>query len=106
VIRHCAVEDEIHDGRWILFQNDHFVSFVPYAAESPCEIYVVPKIHRADLRDISDDEKTSADAIEALVLNWYVQIQPRLTTLAEFEMGLGIRINRSLPEADAALLKG
>jgi hypothetical protein len=35
-----------------------------------------------------------------------VQIQPRLTTPAKFEMGLGIRIIRSLPEADAALPKG
>ena len=130
------LEGEAHDGRRILFQNDHFVSFVPYAAESPCEIYVVPKLHRADFGDISDNEKIglaealqlalarireklyepdynfvihsapSADAIEAPALHWHVQIQPCLTTPAGFEMGSGMRVNPSLPEADAAFLRG
>jgi UDPglucose--hexose-1-phosphate uridylyltransferase len=38
-------------------------------------------------------------------MHWHVQIQPRLTTPAGFEMGSGVRINPSLPEADAAFLK-
>jgi len=129
------LEEEGHDGRRMLFQNEHFVSFVPYAAESPCEIYIVPKTHRADFGEISDNEKTGlaealqsalacirvklydpdynfvihsapfADAIEAAALHWHVQIQPRLTTPAGFEMGSGVRINPSLPEADAAFLR-
>lgn len=130
------LEDETHDQRRVLFQNEHFVSFVPYAAETPCEIWIVPKNHRAYFGDISDDEKIGlaealqsalalirnklndadynfvihsvpfADAIEAPALHWHVQIQPRLTTPAGFEMGSGIRINPSLPEADAAFLRG
>jgi UDPglucose--hexose-1-phosphate uridylyltransferase len=130
------LEGETHDRRRILFQNDHFVYFVPYAAETPCEIWIVPKTHRANFGDISDDEKTGlaealqsalalirnklndadynfvihsmpfADTIEAPALHWHVQIQPRLTTPAGFEMGSGIRINPSLPEADAAFLRG
>jgi UDPglucose--hexose-1-phosphate uridylyltransferase len=130
------LEHEAHDGRRMLFQNDHFVSLVPYAAEAPCEIWIVPKTHRANFGDITDDEKTGlagalqsalalireklndpdynfvihsasfADAIEAPAWHWHVQLQPRLTTPAGFEMGSGIRINPSLPEADAAFLKG
>ncbi|HSO59549.1 MAG TPA: galactose-1-phosphate uridylyltransferase [Desulfobacterales bacterium] len=130
------LEEEGLDGRRMLFQNEHFVSFVPYAAESPCEIYIVPKTHRADFGEISENEKSGlaealqsalaclraklydpdynfvihsalfADAIEASALHWHVQIQPRLTTPAGFEMGSGLRINPSLPEADAAFLRG
>ena len=133
----CQIsEEEAHTGRRIVFQNDHFVGFVPYAAETPCETWIVPTAHRADFGDIAEDEKTGlaealqsvlariretlndpdynfvihsvpfADAVEAPALHWYVQIQPRLTTPAGFEMGSGIRINPSLPEADAAFLRG
>ncbi len=130
------LEKEAVDGKRILSENDHFVSFVPYAAEAPCEIWVVPKTHRSDFGDISENEKSSfvealqsalarlrdklndpdynfvihsapvVDTTHALTLHWHVQIQPRLTTPAGFEMGSGIRINPSLPEADAAFLRG
>jgi UDPglucose--hexose-1-phosphate uridylyltransferase len=39
-------------------------------------------------------------------LHWHLQIKPILTTPAGFEMGSGIHINPSLPEADASLLVG
>jgi UDPglucose--hexose-1-phosphate uridylyltransferase len=38
-------------------------------------------------------------------LHWYLQIRPRLTTQAGFEIGSGISINPSLPEENAAFLK-
>jgi hypothetical protein len=37
-------------------------------------------------------------------LHWYLQLQPRLTTQAGFEIGSGMRINPSLPEEDAQFL--
>jgi hypothetical protein len=37
-------------------------------------------------------------------LHWYLQIRPRLTTQAGFEIGSGISINPSLPETDADFL--
>jgi len=39
-------------------------------------------------------------------LHWYLQVQPRLTTQAGFEIGSGMRINPSVPEEDADFLKG
>ena len=38
-------------------------------------------------------------------LHWYLQIKPRFTTIAGFEIGSGIRINPSNPEMNAAFLK-
>jgi UDPglucose--hexose-1-phosphate uridylyltransferase len=133
----CRIlENEAVDGKRILSENDDFVSFVPYAAEVPCEIWVVAKAHRSDFGEIECKEKVSFaealqssltrlreklndpdynfvihsasfnDAGEAAALHWHVQIQPHLTTPAGFEMGSGIRINPSLPEADAVFLKG
>lgn len=129
------LENEAIDAKRILSENDHFFSFVPYTAEVPCETWVVPKAHRSDFGDIADKEKNSfveelqsalarlreklndpdynfvihstpfPGAGEAAALHWYVQIQPHLTIPAGFEMGSGVRINPSLPEADAAFLK-
>jgi UDPglucose--hexose-1-phosphate uridylyltransferase len=128
-------QNEAIDGKRVLSENDDFVSFVPYAAEVPCETWVLPKAHRSDFGNIVDKEKASLaeelqsalarlreklndpdynfvihsalfpGAGEAAALHWYVQIQPHLTIPAGFEMGSGVRINPSLPEADAAFLK-
>ncbi len=37
-------------------------------------------------------------------VHWYCQIRPRLTTQAGFEIGAGVNINPSIPEADADFL--
>ncbi len=124
---------EIEDRRRVILENDSFVAFIPFAAEVPFEIWIMPKEHRADFGNISDAEKTDlapalrfclarlrgklADPDYNYVINtsaryradepqlhWYLQILPRLTTRAGFEIGSGININPSLPERDADFL--
>ena len=130
----CDILDfEMDGGRRIILENDSFLSFVPFAAEVPFEIWIMPKRHRADFGDISDAEKTDlAPALRHCLdrlhgklgdpdynyvintsaryradepqLHWYLQILPRLTTRAGFEIGSGININPSIPERDADFL--
>jgi UDPglucose--hexose-1-phosphate uridylyltransferase len=129
------VDFETRDGRRIVFQNPTFVGMVPFAAEVSCETWVVPKLHASDFRTISDSGKSDlAHALRVILaamreklndpdynfvihsslsptvapgaLHWHLQIKPVLTIPAGFEMGTGIRINPSLPEADASLLAG
>jgi UDPglucose--hexose-1-phosphate uridylyltransferase len=38
-------------------------------------------------------------------IHWFLQIVPRILTPAGFELGSGFRINPSIPEDDARLLK-
>jgi UDPglucose--hexose-1-phosphate uridylyltransferase len=125
---------EIEDGRRIVHENDSFVAFVPFAAEVPFETWIMPKQHKADFGDISATEKHDlASALRNVLarlhsglndpdynyiintsarfrarepqLHWYLQIRPRLMTIAGFEIGSGININPSVPEEDAAFLK-
>ena len=124
---------EAADRQRVVLESDTFISFVPYAAEVPFEIWIVPKRHQADFEQISDAEQadlaqtlhTILGRLRALLndpdynyviststrraddrhLHWYVRLRPRLVTRAGFEIGTGIRINPSLPEADAALLR-
>ena len=129
------VDFETRDGRRIVFQNPTFIGMVPFAAEVACETWVVPKLHASDFRSISDSGKSDlAHALRVILatmraklndpdynfvihsslsptvapdaLHWHLQIKPVLTIPAGFEMGTGIRINPSLPEADASLLAG
>lgn len=127
------VEFEMSDRQRVICDNEEFLAFIPYAAEVPFEVLILPKEHSADFGTLSDSQTISFAQIlkEVLTklyyklnnpaynyaivtaarykvsepqLHWYCQIRPHLTTPAGFEMGSGIRINPSLPEADAAFL--
>ncbi len=136
---HCAycdmLEFEMGDRHRVVSENEEFLAFVPYAAEVPFEILILPKTHNADFGSITPHQMTAfASILKAVLeklylklgnpdynyailtaaryrinqpqLHWYCQIRPRLTTAAGFEMGSGISINPSLPEVDAAFLNG
>lgn len=125
---------ESQDQQRVIQENDSFLSFVPYAAEVPFEIWIAPKRHQADFGDITDLEKkhlarATRDALARLSsrlddpdynyiintaaryraaephLHWYLQIRPRLTTPAGFEIATGMAVNPNLPEEDASLLR-
>lgn len=131
---YCDIlEFEMQNRRRVIAENLSFLAFVPFAAEVPFEIWIMPKQHQADFGSISDRHKSDFAAILKEVLcklygklndpdynyvintaarykaeepqvHWYCQIQPRLITEAGFEIGSGININPSIPEADADFL--
>jgi UDPglucose--hexose-1-phosphate uridylyltransferase len=131
---YCDIlEYEMSDRRRVLQENKAFVAFVPFAAEVPFEVWIMPKHHQADFGSTSAFERSLFAAILKHVLaklydklnnpdynyvintaprykaqephlHWYCQIRPRLTTPAGFEIGTGISINPSIPEIDAEFL--
>jgi len=129
-----VLESERPDGARVVFENNLFLTFVPFAAKVPFELWIVPKRHGSDFGLASEQERTDlafalCDALkryqvtlgnpdynyvihsysrqptELPYLHWYIQIQPRLTTPAGFEMGSGMHVNPSLPEDNAAALR-
>lgn len=132
---YCDIlEQEAQERQRVISENETFLAFVPYAAEVPFEIWIMPTKHQACFSGLSDQEKPGLAAIlqDCLArlqrklndpdynyiintaaryragepqLHWYLQIRPRLTTQAGFEIGSGISINPSLPEEDAAFLR-
>jgi UDPglucose--hexose-1-phosphate uridylyltransferase len=117
----------------VLHENRSFLSYIPFAAQVPFEIWIVRR-HQADFGQISDKEKSDlASALQSVLtrlyeklndpdynyvihtspryregepqFHWYLQIRPRMTTPAGFEIGSGISINPSLPESDAVFLR-
>lgn len=125
---------EMKASRRVVHDNTSFLSFVPYTAQTPFELWIMPKIHRASFEDISDREKadlalslrTALQKLDAKLndpdynyivqtpsrycsgephVHWFLQIRPRIITTAGFEIGSGISINTNVPEDDAGFLR-
>ena len=118
----------------MVWQDDHAVMFVPYAAQVPCELWILPRRHDPEFGRMTDAERTSvATALQqasqryytrlddpavnlyvrtaleyntdAPHLHWSLRLQPRTSRKAGFERSTGMQINPSIPERDAALLR-
>ncbi|WP_298819960.1 galactose-1-phosphate uridylyltransferase [Chloroflexus sp.] len=131
----CAmINDEVARDERIVYANDEFVAFVLYAASSPFHLWILPRRHRACFFRIEEAELDSLASLirevfyrlyhrlndpdfnlvlrsaptkepENGYFHWYLAVVPRLSYMAGFEMGSGIFINPSIPEACAAFLR-
>jgi len=128
------VKAELEAGTRVIWEDDRLVAFHPFASQRPFETWIAPKKHLAYFGSISDEELSSlahglrhtlkqlyvalhdpdfnyiihtapvGDEHKPYYL-WHVQIVPRLTTAAGFEMGSGIYINTTLPEETAEFIR-
>lgn len=118
----------------IICENGSFVAIAPFASRSPFETWILPKSHRACFAKMSRFEVEQFAAILKDVLkrlhvclnnppynymvitspndtdeldtfHWYLEITPRLTTPAGFEIGTSIYINVVPPESAARYLR-
>jgi len=114
--------------------NAGFVAFTPFASTVPYNTWIVPRRHASSFGVITDDEADLLGAMLRSVLNgmytllgnpdynyvvrsaphhsagephfhWYLEILPRLTTRAGFEIGSGMNINVVVPEDAASQLR-
>lgn len=118
----------------LVLESDRFVSYAPFASSGPYRLVVVPRRHTPSFADILEDElddlaehvsrvlkaiyhllsdpaynlvitSPPLDLIHAGASHWAIDIVPRLTTPAGFEMGSGILVNTKPPEVAAAELR-
>ncbi len=128
------IENEMDEKERIVLQNDKFIAFVPYAASVPYEIWILPKKHETSFADLQpNDIAPLAQTLQSVLAklyyslnnpdynycintvphysssepyyHWHIQILPRLSTRAGFEIGSGININVALPEESAKFLR-
>lgn len=125
---------ECHDGSRVVAESPGFLAFVPFASDSPFSIWLVPKRHNhcfalseaSELRELAGVLRQVLarlyvglhDPDYNLIVrsanppgpgthffHWYITVVPRLSRLAGFELGTGMFIRSSLPEADAEYLR-
>jgi UDPglucose--hexose-1-phosphate uridylyltransferase len=121
-------------GTRLIMETGHHLAFVPFAAEVPFEQWIVPKRHQYSFSCMDNEESRDLSVVlrESIArmhrvlgdpdynyfllsfpnigtsrdsAHWYLQLRPRTTTPAGFELGAGISINSSLPERDARILR-
>lgn len=129
-----TLKDELASGDRIIFENTHFVAFIPYAALSPFHIWIFPRRHSSCFEQITAPEILGlAEALKMSLaklyygldnpdynytirslpskqeqtpyFHWYIAIIPRINQTAGFEMGSGMYINASQPEESAEYLR-
>ena len=118
----------------LILETDNFIAFVPFAAKSPFEMWVLPKKHcssyeRISVMDIKElgfimrqtlgklNKALNNPAYNFMILSapcheedleyfhWHIQIVPRVAQVAGFELGSGIYINTVIPEEAAKFLR-
>jgi UDPglucose--hexose-1-phosphate uridylyltransferase len=128
------LHDELALGERVVAANEHFVAFVLYAASSPFHAWILPHRHFSSFRVIGDEEISSLAAIvrdvlrrifyglndpaynlvvrtspvkegDSVYFHAYMAVIPRLSRHAGFELGSGVSINPTIPEACAAFLR-
>jgi UDPglucose--hexose-1-phosphate uridylyltransferase len=132
---YCDIlNQERNDGSRLVMENESFIVFAPYASRYPFETWVLPKRHGPSFAAISAEEQASlaqilggafrrihvtlddppynfnihtapCDSDDRPDFHWHLEIFPRLTITAGFEMGTGIYINVTPPEVAARYLR-
>jgi UDPglucose--hexose-1-phosphate uridylyltransferase len=129
-----TLRQELRARERIVYENASFVAFIPYAALSPFHTWIFPRRHCSSFEDIFDSELEDFAVILHEVLlrlhvalgdpdynytlrslpahepereyaHWYLALVPRVSRVAGFEMGSGMFINPSDPEASAEFLR-
>lgn len=131
----CQVLDqEIREQERLVVQGGSFLSFAPFASRFPFETWIAPREHQHDFAAVRHDQvrnlagvlretllrlqKSLGGAPLNVVLHtapvnepdthyyhWHLEILPRLTTIAGFELGTGYYINPTPPELAASILR-
>jgi UDPglucose--hexose-1-phosphate uridylyltransferase len=132
---YCDIlEEELAVRERLVVENEHYAVITPYASRVAFETWVLPKVHHcsfgwvdaASLRPLAAVLKTVLGKLNQTLDNpdynltintaprgdedkryflWHIEILPRLTHPAGFELGSGMAINTVLPEDVASYLR-
>lgn len=128
------VQHERKEKRRVICENESFIAFCPFASRSAFEIWVMPKKHSPYFERIADEEKLKLaevfqESLNALYValgnpdynfyihtspcdgkdypyfHWHIEILPKTSTWAGFELSTGIEISTIEPEVAAEFLR-
>ncbi len=128
------VGQERKDRSRLVYENDDFVVFSPWAPRSPFETWIVPKRHESNFESEPKERLgLAAQALRTTVrrlgaalgdpaynfmvhsnplrdpasasYHWHLEVMPALTQVAGFEWGSGFHINPVPPEEAAEFLR-
>jgi UDPglucose--hexose-1-phosphate uridylyltransferase len=127
-------EYESEQKKRVVFENNHFIAFCPFASRAAFEVWVMPKKHKSYFERITKEEKiklaevfkkamysiygalnnppynfyihtSPCDGKDYPHYHWHIEILPHTATWAGFELQTGIEISTIQPEAAADYLR-
>jgi UDPglucose--hexose-1-phosphate uridylyltransferase len=129
------LDEEAATGARIVAEDEHYVALCPYASRFPYETWVLPRRHASRFEDVGRQPlQRLAHLVRELICrleqivselaynywihtapwggenyqrsyHWHLEIVPRLTRMAGFELGTGYFINPVSPEQAARRLR-
>lgn len=132
---HCLmIEWEKEDRKRVIFENDDFIAFCPFVSRAAFEIRIFPKDHKPYFERITAEEKQQlADALSAVLkkvyhglrnsafnffihtspcdgktyshYHWHLEVIPKTSVWAGFELSTGVEISTVSPEQAAKFLR-
>ena len=127
------LDNERSEGRRIVIESAAFVGFCPFASRFPFELWLMPKEHSPFFHTMTKDElrqlalmlRQSLQRLAGIVdaslnyvihsaplnqakrehYHWHLEILPRLSKIAGFELASGYYINTVAPEIAARQLR-
>ncbi|HEX5415796.1 MAG TPA: galactose-1-phosphate uridylyltransferase [Chloroflexota bacterium] len=128
------VRYELASGTRVVYTNDDFLVYAPFAGRLPFETSIIPRWHAGRFEAMTlGQQRSFADTLHNLArraslglgdppynlyihtapchvgpdfdYHWHLEFLPRLTIQAGFEWGSGIMINTVAPEDAAAFLR-
>ncbi|RLG21058.1 galactose-1-phosphate uridylyltransferase [Candidatus Micrarchaeota archaeon] len=128
---YCEIIKMEAEGPRKVFENESIIAFTPYASRFPFEVWFFPKRHLPNLNTMSDKELNDlASALKKVIgkldslgypsynlvyfnaepkgenFHFHIELLPRLSKWAGFEMETGIIINTVPPEEAAMFYRG
>ncbi|MCL2389455.1 MAG: HIT domain-containing protein, partial [Elusimicrobia bacterium] len=128
------IAQEISDGERVVFENESFLVFCPYASRYPFEMCILPKEHSCNFVTLSPQDSLKLAEVMQFVFkrlyevlgdpsfsclvhtaplksqnlehyHWHLEVIPKLMQTSGFEWGTGLYINPTFPEEAAKFLK-
>ena len=128
------IEHEMEVQKRVVYENDSFIAFCPFASRSAFEIWVMPKKHSPYFERITDEDKfqlaevfqkamqalykglgdppynfyihtSPCDGKDYVAYHWHIEILPHTATWAGFELSTGIEVSTIQPEVAAEFLR-
>ncbi|MBI4685267.1 MAG: galactose-1-phosphate uridylyltransferase [Nitrospirae bacterium] len=128
-----VINQELEDGKRIIYENRNYLALAPFAPRAPFETWILPKKHESFFHPPDKNFSMLADILQKILkqmdrildippynfiihtspfdretndyYHWHIELTPKLTKIAGFEWGSGFYINPTPPEEAAKFLR-
>lgn len=126
----CRLIGMEREGGRVFYESVRFVAFCPYASRIPFEFWIAPKRHSPSLTELKEEgAREFAEALretlgamsellgdppynywihvapKGMDFHWHVEVLPKTSIWAGFELGSDVYINTMPPETAAKLMR-